>query len=206
MLGGESFKCCGHTDATKLKQSIASTGREVSQATREKLSKSQKGIKKPFSPEALASIREKRKNRPSPTKGLTGIYSEETLEKMCRTYEFISPDGNVITVKNLIKFCRENDLSYEGMKRTANGYHLQHRGYTANPPKQMEPVKYHCKNWKFIYDGCIVEIQNLKKFCKENNLNYKSMVRVERGETTVHKGYTKYCEDVKLLDNLSRTS
>ena len=39
-------------------------------------------------------------------------------------------------------------------------------------------------------NGEIIEIQNLRKFCRENNLDQAAMQRVSKGKSKTHKGYT----------------
>ena len=41
----------------------------------------------------------------------------------------------------------------------------------------------------FLYE--IIEISNLKQFCKDNNLNYPSMVEVSKQKRPSHKGFKK---------------
>lgn len=48
------------------------------------------------------------------------------------------------------------------------------------------------KEYKFVKDGEVVNIKNLKQFCLENDLNYCCMNFVSTGKTQSHKGYKKY--------------
>lgn len=51
------------------------------------------------------------------------------------------------------------------------------------------------KNYKFVSPcGEIAEIYNMKKFCIDNNLNPKGMSKVNTGERTHYKGWSKYAE------------
>lgn len=185
--GGEKFMCNGHSQETRAKLSKASKGRVVSQASRERIGNLNRGKK--LSKQTRDKLSKSRMGIPSWSKGLTGIYSDEVLEKMCREYEFTNPKGLVIKVKNLKKFCNENGLSYEGMKRVAMGKHRAHQGYRGNPPRP--DIISSARSWLLYKEGLPVSLINLKQFCGENNLSYRAMKKVANGEQLSHNGYTK---------------
>ncbi|AGG58237.1 hypothetical protein VPDG_00076 [Vibrio phage henriette 12B8] len=57
-------------------------------------------------------------------------------------------------------------------------------------------IEGHAIDWKFISpDGNVVLVYNLAKFCRENNLTYHSMQRINKGTRKSHKGWTKYDGD-----------
>lgn len=59
----------------------------------------------------------------------TSQYNQEySLSK--RVYEFQSPDGEFIQIKNLRKFSRENNLNHAHMYGVANGKILRYRGWS----------------------------------------------------------------------------
>ena len=48
------------------------------------------------------------------------------------------------------------------------------------------------KDRKYITpDGETILIEDVKKYCKENGLNYQSMLKLHRGILNQHKGYKK---------------
>lgn len=52
------------------------------------------------------------------------------------------------------------------------------------------------KPFKFIApDGSIIEGLNLRKFCRDNNLNQGAMSSLKAGKIRYHKGYTRYIEN-----------
>lgn len=54
----------------------------------------------------------------------------------------------------------------------------------------------HAKTYKFVSpSGEVVEIFNLQKFCRDNNLTSANMNKVYKGERKQHKGWTKYNGD-----------
>jgi hypothetical protein len=59
-------------------------------------------------------------------------------------------------------------------------------------PSQENSEKAHSKHYSFISpNGVITKIYNLKKFCRENNLDQSAMRRVNLGENGYHKGWRK---------------
>lgn len=54
------------------------------------------------------------------------------------------------------------------------------------------------KDYKFINpQGEVVELTNLNKFCRDNNLTQTNMSAVNAGKNKHHKGWTKYIEDLQ---------
>ena len=60
-------------------------------------------------------------------------HSQETINKIANScakeYKFIDPTGNLITIKNLNKFCRENNLSSSNMRKVHCGKANFCKGY-----------------------------------------------------------------------------
>ena len=70
------------------------------------------------------------------TKGLMGhvqpqSQKDKVAEKLSREYIITDPQGNTHHIKNLNKFCRENNLDQGNMTRVSNGKkgYNQHKGY-----------------------------------------------------------------------------
>lgn len=184
--GGSKFMCTGHSEKTKAKLSKARKGRKPSAKAIEIIGNLNRG--KALSEGVKQKISDSMKGRASQFKGKK--HTEQSLVKLRRVYEFIDPCGKIVSVANLKKFCADWNLSYEGMKRTANGDHLQHKGYTTNPPKIFDDKA--SKLWLLYLQGRRVEIFNLKSFCKELGLSYGSMKKVAHGEKETYQGYSKY--------------
>jgi hypothetical protein len=49
-----------------------------------------------------------------------------------------------------------------------------------------------CKNYSFIYNNEKIDVFNLRKFCRDNNLDQGAMTRVNTGKQVTHKGYSKW--------------
>lgn len=124
-------------------------GRKQTEETKEKLSKIKKGKKLNLSAEQRQNHRDKMKklwaggvfdNRPRPSK--------ETIERSAnsrrgfkqsdhqkavvakansKTWEVTTPDGDVLIIENLTKFCRENPCDQANLSR-----HGKSKGYTAH--------------------------------------------------------------------------
>lgn len=53
--------------------------------------------------------------------------------------------------------------------------------------------KKHAKRYRFTSpDGVLIDVINLSEFCRSNDLDVSSMVKVNNGKKVSHKGYTKY--------------
>lgn len=59
-------------------------------------------------------------------------HTEESIEKMCKTYTFVSLEGEVVKISNLSKFCKEKKpaLSVSSMRKVLSGSRSHHRGWT----------------------------------------------------------------------------
>lgn len=87
-------------------------------------------------------IRESKIGKPSWNKGKTNIYNEETLtklrqpkteehkKKLSKDYLFVNPDGEIIVVRGLIKFCKEQGLHPGAMSQVYNGKRDHHKGWS----------------------------------------------------------------------------
>lgn len=104
--------------------------------------------------------------------------------KALKTYKVKNPEGKIIEINNLPKFCKENDLLCYMMRHVANGNTPKHRGYTS--------INYEEKTRKFRDEtGKIYEmtLEELKEFCKQKNLIFDPMRRLTLGSIKHHKNY-----------------
>lgn len=64
------------------------------------------------------------------------VTRQENIEaSLAKSYEFVSPSGEVVQVHNLSKFCRENNLDNGAMTKVASGERKSHK-------KWMLPLKW----------------------------------------------------------------
>lgn len=127
-------------------------GREVSLETRRKISNSRKGIvfseehrrnmsiarkSKTFSEQhkrslSLAQIGRKHSQETKDKIGLKSKnrkQSEEQILNKSLYYQITDPEGNIFTIQNLRKFCRENNLNNSALIKVSQGKHSQHKNY-----------------------------------------------------------------------------
>lgn len=105
------------------------SGLIMSQETREKMSKAGKGKKKP--PGHGEKVSKARKGKPSPLRGR--VMPEEHKRKIgnshAKTFHFINPEGELITIHNLQKFCDENGYSRSNFFAIMKGKREEYRGW-----------------------------------------------------------------------------
>jgi len=56
-------------------------------------------------------------------------HNNKIAEKNSKNYTFINPNGDIINITNLSKFCRENNLNQGLMSSVANGYRNHHKNW-----------------------------------------------------------------------------
>ena len=140
--GGEGTSGGIQSPETRLKISQSHKGLTLSVKTKLKISKAQKGHKGHiYSDETRLKMSIARKNR---------IYSDEDRLKMSETLKrlnnseefklkaaearskiwiFIDPNGEKIIIKNLARFCRENNLLQSSMFCVSKGKMKSHKGW-----------------------------------------------------------------------------
>lgn len=121
------------------------------------------------------------------------------------TWHLISPTGETFETRNLAQFCRDHRLSDMALNAVSKGNAKQHKGWTCTctpaagaktrKPKDSSTVDY--KNdmpWEVINpEGQVIQVKNLRRFCKDNGLNYSSMRDVSYGRQQTHRGWKCVC-------------
>lgn len=119
--------------------SVALMGHVVSVETRAKISAAHKGKKS--SPDAIekrAARLRGRKLSPAHIQKISAIHKGKKLkpeqvhqmaEVNSRDYIVTSPDGIEIRVRNLSRFCRDNNLSNKALSNVAYGLSTHHKGW-----------------------------------------------------------------------------
>lgn len=145
-------------------------------------------------------------------------------------WELTIPNGEIKIIRNLSKFCSLNGLNVNSMYRVARGTRNSYRGYKcrkltnnsnrslSNRTRELLLIIHRGKKyskeqlekraltagskWVVTYPNTSeISILNLKKFCKENNINYNCMLRVGRGERTHHKGFK--CKKINFEEKIN---
>jgi hypothetical protein len=132
---GENNYFYGKTHSLETRQKISEFHKNkiLSEETKEKIKNSMMGEKNPFygkqhNEETKRIIGEKNKGK------LKGIkLSEEHKLKISisnlKTYQFLNPEGELITINNLTQFCKENNIDKSGFYKLLNGSFTQHKGW-----------------------------------------------------------------------------
>jgi hypothetical protein len=55
---------------------------------------------------------------------------DNTIKATAKTTKLTDPNGNTVTIYNMMNFCRENNLNRDLMKRVSQGKANQHKGWT----------------------------------------------------------------------------
>lgn len=119
-------------------------------------------------------------------------------------WEVMLPSGETIIIKNMAKFCLENNLQKSKMTLVSQGERKQHKGYkcrkiTGN--KKEHIGEFSSFEWQITtQNNEIIVVDNLRTFCIEHNLKERMLYRVGRGERNHYKGY-KVRKIVKNVKN-----
>lgn len=62
-------------------------------------------------------------------KGKTPKNFKEIKEKRQRNWQIITPENYIINTKDIVKFCKENNLQAENLRAVAYGKRIHHKGY-----------------------------------------------------------------------------
>lgn len=102
-------------------------------------------------------------------------------------YNLISPEGERVTIYNMNKFCRENDLNQGNMSMVATGRLLSCMGWRSAEANR-ENVKMRRFNIKSP-DGVIHSVLNSSDFCNRNGLSKPKISMLRNGKIKSHKGW-----------------
>lgn len=119
-------------------------------------------------------------------------------------WEITTPNGEILIIQNMAKFCLENNLQNSKMTLVSQGERKHHKGFkcrkiTGNKKEYYGNLS--TFEWEITTPtGEIIQTDNLKQFCIENNLKENMIYRVGRGERNHHKGY-KVKKIIKKIKN-----
>lgn len=111
---------------------------------------------------------------------------QNTIKRLAKIVELVNPQGKKVKIYNLAGFCKENGLNPGNMHNVLTGKVKSCRGWSLNGMEDKE--------YSFISpQGKIIKTNSLSKFCKEYNLNEKTMSAIYRGTVKrTRNGWTKY--------------
>jgi hypothetical protein len=112
---------------------------------------------------------------------------ERIANKVSKLFVLYNPAGERVKIKNLHKFCRDNNLVTSCMHGLVSGLRQEYKGWTATGNK---PVK---RLYRFLDPrGNLVETHNLYAFCNANNLVQSCMRQlIILKNQSSHRGYTR---------------
>jgi len=91
-----------------------------------------------------------------------------------KTYILINPLGETVSITNLTKFAKEQGIQPKRLFEVIYKKKPSYRGWRI--PNVQFPGRGKTTKWKITTPaGEIIETINMKQFCRENNLNYRSM-------------------------------
>ena len=126
-------KTDGGDGASGQKQSaetIAKRSKSLTGKKRPDVSFARKGKPgRPYSEEEKLAMSIKMKGRQSPMKGKLSPGVSVSNANRAKTWKVIDPQNNTFIIKNLNKFCTENNLDASCMNRVAHGLHSHHKGW-----------------------------------------------------------------------------
>lgn len=115
--------------------------------------------------------------------------SAETLSKSAT---LLSPEGIIVEIFNIRKFCREQGLNQSNLNKVCKGDSLHHKGwklYSGNTDTSINATPL-AKTYNFITpEGKQVSVYNLRNFCREENLDPSALVKLSKGKILSSKGY-----------------
>lgn len=113
----------------KIKIRESNIGKNHTQESKKKMSDAHKGrVYKPLTEEHKKKLSQANKGKHTVTNEIKNKISNSLCKK---TYKLISPLGEELIMKNITKFCRENNLSLSGIRKVIYGKQITpYKGWT----------------------------------------------------------------------------
>jgi hypothetical protein len=146
----------------------------------------------------------KQNNHISNLEWCTSQYNSEYSTS--KTYIIQFPNGDVKRIKNLCKFCQENNLDQSGMWKSFKKGYSYKQFNVLNIIDKYGKIKtakeLKRKTFKIINSNQeIIIVTNLSKFSKENNLDVNCMCRTLK-KNCFHRGF-KIIEKIDKFGNIT---
>lgn len=92
-----------------------------------------------------------------------------------KTYSFVNPSGEIITTESIRKLCRKENLDVHTMSAIHRDIGISCCGWKKYHPSGIV-ARHKGKNHLIKNEnGDILQVNNLKLFCKENDINYDKL-------------------------------
>lgn len=134
---------------------------------------------------------------------------DTTRQRFLQSVNFINPNGELINVIGISKFCIDNKLDQKTIKRLRCGEILEYKGYRlpvdeynslSNKSDIILNPKERTQTWSLITpEGKIIYIFNIFAFCKKMGFFSGSFSSLKSGRYKSYKGYRYY--NPPTLDN-----
>ena len=130
----------------------------------------------------------KNSNSYNTARKIQGFYQKFKTDdqKTLKTHYFLDSNNNLLEIKNLPKFCEENNLRYSSMVSVSNGTYKSHKNY--------KNTNYKEKIYSFVDpDGILYELNhdNLKHYCEQNNISLVNLRNMSLGHKDKYKGHQR---------------
>lgn len=114
-----------------------------------------------------------------------------TVNKYTRKeYVFRNRNGEKVKM-NFLEFCKKYNIQRKKISNLIRGSLRVVGDWTLeNNTFKEERSKY--RNSKFYFNKKEIIIKNLALFCRENNLDFSSMIKILKGKKKSHKGYSAF--------------
>ena len=110
--------------------------------------------------------------------------------RLVKTYLFISPSGEYVTIVNMAQFCRENGLDDHGMRGVSRGEHSHHRGWKSQTPYVKKPSRSRQLLWLRSPSGEIIKFKSMRDARLKIKVSERILKEVAVGLRANCKGYT----------------
>lgn len=202
--------------ATKKRRNSAKTGAAKAVATRRAM-----GILKSAALKGVATRKANDSYRTGASKAIATRISNGTLltglqiawDLNVKQWRLTSPDGVVYKVTNLSEFCRQHNLCSSVMNAVDKGRSKQYKGWLceclSTPPEVREEIirsntkeKLDRNTMDYTNDmqwvvtnpvGDEIPVKNLRRFSRDNGLDYACMRDVAKGRQSNHRGWKCEC-------------
>jgi group I intron endonuclease len=149
------------------------------------------------SEETRAKMSAARKGKP---KSMAHVFNQAA--SVAAEWILITPNGEILFIKNLNAFCRQMNLSAPALCEVASGHHKSHKGWRCIRPDSQDLEAQIARARAYIPqysgpksyivtspDGDVLRIHGLSAFCRRMSLSSGAMCNVANGKLSHHKGW-----------------
>ena len=109
--------------------------------------------------------------------------SKEKKERLCDDWLIILPTGEEVVIKNMLEFCRQNNLNPSTMSAVARGNRSNYKGYKCRKLTNNRDVEYEYKEFVFM---------TKEEKSKINSESVKEAKRQKSKPKIIYNGITYY--------------